>query len=45
MTPAPRQKAVEVGANAVVGIHIEMNTIFDGCLDLVVYGTAISFTR
>ena len=40
-----RQKAAEVGANAVVGIRMETNTIFDGCLDLVIYGTAIRFTR
>merc|ERR1712080_545912 len=40
-----KQKAAEVGANAVVGIRMETNTIFDGCLDLVIYGTAIRFTR
>merc|ERR1712215_57027 len=32
-----KQKAAEVGANAVVGIRMETNTIFDGCLDLVIY--------
>merc|ERR1712025_1157634 len=40
-----KQKAAQVGANAVVGIRMETNTIFDGCLDLVIYGTAIRFTR
>ena len=45
LLPMLRQKAAEVGANAVVGIRMETNTIFDGCLDLVIYGTAIRFTR
>merc|ERR1712059_22233 len=40
-----KEKAVEMGANAVIGIRMETNTIFDGCLDLVVYGTAVYFTR
>jgi len=40
-----KEKAVEVGANAVVGIRMETNTIFEGCLDLVVYGTAVYYTR
>merc|ERR1712037_304596 len=40
-----KEKAVTVGANAVVGLRTETNTIFEGVLDMVVYGTAVYFER
>jgi len=40
-----KEKAVQAGANAVVGLRMETNTIFEGVLDMVVYGTAVYFQR
>merc|ERR1719290_372520 len=36
-----KEKAAQAGANAVVGLRMETNTIFEGVLDMVVYGTAV----
>ena len=38
-------KAREMGANAVVGINMETNSVWDGTLDIVVFGTAVKVTR
>merc|ERR1712025_358643 len=40
-----KEKAAQAGANAVVGLRMETNTIFEGVLDMVVYGTAVYFQR
>merc|ERR1711915_111612 len=40
-----KEKAVGVGANAVVGLRMETNSIFEGVLDMVVFGTAVFFER
>merc|ERR1712066_128069 len=32
-----KEKAAQAGANAVVGLRVETNTIFEGVLDMVVY--------
>lgn len=39
------QQATQMGANAITGIRLETNTIFDGTLDMVLYGTAVSVRR
>ena len=39
------QKATEMGANAITGIRLETNTIFDGTVDMVFYGTAVEVRR
>ena len=30
-----KEKAATMGANAVVGLKIEANSVFEGCLDMV----------
>ena len=40
-----REKAVQAGANAIVGLRMETNSLFEGVLDMVVYGTAVYFQR
>merc|ERR1712179_114339 len=40
-----KEKATQAGANAIVGLRMETNTIFEGVLDMVVYGTAVHFER
>lgn len=35
------QEAIELGANAVLGMRLETNTIFEGTLDMVLSGTAV----
>jgi len=40
-----KEKAVQVGANAIIGLRMETNSIFEGVLDMVVYGTAVFFER
>eukprot|EP00092_Neocalanus_flemingeri_P012537 GFUD01013512.1.p1 GENE.GFUD01013512.1~~GFUD01013512.1.p1 ORF type:complete len:292 (-),score=91.73 GFUD01013512.1:476-1351(-) len=40
-----RRKAVKVGANAIIGIKMETNSIVEGILDMVVYGTAVSYQK
>ena len=37
-------QAREMGANAIVGISFQTNTIFEGTLDMVLYGTAVKIT-
>ena len=37
--------AMEMGANAITGIRLETNTIFDGTVDMVFYGTAVAVKR
>ena len=39
------EQAQQMGANAITGIRIETNTIFDGTLDMVFYGTAVAVKR
>ncbi len=38
-------EAEAMGANAITGIRIETNTIYDGMLDVVFYGTAVMAKR
>merc|ERR1711936_715469 len=40
-----KEKAANIGANAVVGLRMETNSVFEGVLDMVVVGTAVFFTR
>merc|ERR1712038_1508939 len=40
-----KEKAAQAGANAIVGLRMETNTIFEGVLEMVVYGTAVHFER
>merc|ERR1712066_437129 len=40
-----KETAAEMGANAIVGLRMETNSVFDGVLDMVVTGTAIYFTK
>jgi len=40
-----KEKAVQAGANAIVGLRMETNTIFGSVLDMVVYGTAVYFQK
>merc|ERR1712111_341689 len=40
-----KEKAVELGANAVIGLRMETNSVFEGVLDMVMYGTAVFFER
>ena len=40
-----KEKAVGVGANAVVGVRMETNSVYDGMVDMVMVGTAVYFTR
>merc|ERR1712223_1530750 len=39
-----KETAAEMGANAIVGLRMETNSVFDGVLDMVVTGTAVYFT-
>ncbi len=39
------EQAQHMGANAIVGIRFECNTIFEGTLDMVMYGTAVQVAR
>ena len=34
-----------MGANAITGLRMETNTIFDGTVDMVLYGTAVHVNR
>ena len=40
-----KEKAVQAGANAIVGLRMETNTISEGVVDMVAYGTAVYFLR
>merc|ERR1712110_238889 len=40
-----KETAAELGANAIVGLRMETNSVFDGVLDMVVTGTAVYFTK
>ena len=40
-----KEKAAEMGANAVCGIRFETTTVFDGDIDILVYGTAVLYKR
>jgi len=39
------EQALEMGANAITGLRMETNTIFDGTVDMVLYGTAVHVNR
>ena len=39
------EKATELGANALCGVRFETNTLMEGSLDIVMYGTAIVYKR
>ena len=36
-----KQECRQVGANAIVGVRFETNTVFEGTLDVLFYGTAV----
>eukprot|EP00088_Acartia_fossae_P007401 TRINITY_DN13474_c0_g1_i1.p1 TRINITY_DN13474_c0_g1~~TRINITY_DN13474_c0_g1_i1.p1 ORF type:complete len:121 (+),score=17.24 TRINITY_DN13474_c0_g1_i1:30-365(+) len=36
-----KEKAVEMGADTVLGLRMETNSVFDGVLEMVMYGTAV----
>ena len=38
-----REKALKLNANAIVGLNIEINPLFDGVFNVLVYGSAVSF--
>ena len=38
-------QARSAGANAVVGINFQTNSMFEGTIDMVVYGTAVQVVR
>ncbi len=38
-----QEKAVEMGANAIVGLRFETNAVWEGTSDMVMYGTAVHF--
>ena len=40
-----KEKAVQAGANAIVGLRMETNIIAGGVVDMVAYGTAVYFVR
>jgi len=40
-----KEKAATLGANAIVGLRMETNSVFEGVLDMVCTGTAVYFTR
>ena len=40
-----KEKAAELGANAVCGIRFETTTVFDGALDILLYGTAVLYKK
>ena len=40
-----KEKAAQAGANAIVGLRMETNSISEGVLDMVAYGTAVYFLR
>ena len=39
------EKAAGLGANAICGLRFETTTVFDGALDILVYGTAVLYKR
>ncbi len=39
------EEARQLGANAIVGIRFETNTVFEGTNDMVMYGTAVHFVK
>ena len=39
------EQAEKMGANAITGLRLETNTIFDGTVDMVLYGTAVRVRR
>ncbi len=39
------EQALALGANAITGLRMETNTIFDGTVDMVLYGTAVQIKR
>ena len=39
------EKAAGLGANAICGVKFETTTVFDGAIDVLLYGTAILYKR
>ena len=39
------EKAAEMGANAICGLRFETTTVFDGALDILLYGTAVLYKK
>ena len=40
-----KERAARLGANAVLGLHVETSPVFDGVLDIVCFGTAVTYTK
>ena len=40
-----KERAARLGANAVLGLHVETSPVFDGVLDIVCIGTAVTYTK
>ena len=38
-------EAERLGANAIVGVRMETNSVLEGTLEVVLYGTAVKFVR
>ncbi len=38
-------QAKELGANAIIGIGFQTNTVFEGTVDVIMYGTAVKVHR
>ena len=38
-----QEEAEKLGANAIMGIRIETNSVWEGTLEMVLYGTAIHY--
>ncbi len=37
------EKARAMGANAIIGVSFETNSVWEGTMDMVLYGTAVRF--
>ena len=38
-------EAERLGANAIVGVRMETNSVLEGTLEVVLYGTAVKFDK
>ena len=40
-----KEEADRLGANAIVGVRMETNSVLEGTLEVVLYGTAVKFDK
>ncbi len=53
LTEVTRQELIEdacgqaraLGANAIIGVSFQTNTIFEGTIDMILYGTAVKVQK